>query len=370
MNQPTRRARRGRLFQATAATAATLAVVFVTLSVLELRFQRRGTSETWKGLRAFREFALNGRVRYFEGRPHTVFGKPALFAGRNSFGFNDVEWSVERKPGVPRIACLGSSTTEGGNPQDRLGSFPFFLEELLEARHGRDVEILNFGLSGWTTAEELVNWFLLAQDYDPDLVILHEAANDVKARNFKNFRTDYVHYRKPWRVPTFNHLTRFLVAHSDLYAWELASRFDFTDLDDFTSIQPGKNSVWNGLPDSLSLDTARAFRRNVLSIVHDVQRRGKHMALATVPYDPRDDLNAAQHTLLGRTGIRQHNEILREIAEEEGCILIDMARRVEETPVESGAEFTDLVHVTPKGNRWKAMEIDRVLAARWRPNFE
>ena len=371
MNPPTtRRARRGLLFQAAAATAATLAAVFVAVSVLELRFQRRELPETSQRVRAFREFVLNGRVQYFEGRPHTVFGKPPLFSGRNSFGFNDVEWSVERKPGVPRIACLGSSTTEGGNPQDRLGSFPYFLEEILEARHGRDVEVMNFGLAGWTTAEVLVNWFLLAQDYEPDLVILHEAANDVKARNYKNYRTDYVHFRKPWRVPTFNRLTRFLVGHSHLYAWELSSRFDFTDLDDFTSIPSGKNSVWNGRPDSLSLDTARAFRRNVLSIVHDVQRRGKHMALATMPYDPRDDLNAVQETLLGRTGIRQHNEILREIAQEERCILIDMARRVEQTPVPSGAEFRDLVHVTPQGNRWKAMEIDRVLAASWQPSFE
>jgi hypothetical protein len=370
MDHSTRRASRGLLFQATAATAATLAIVFVVLSIFELRFQRRGLPETWHRLTTFREFALNGRVRYFEGRPHTVFGKPPFVGGRNSLGFNDVEWSVERKPGVPRVACLGSSTTEGGNAQDREGSFPFFLEELLEERHGRDVEVLNFGLAGWTTAEEVVNWFLLAQDYDPDLVILHEAANDVQARNFENFRPDYVHYRKPWQVPAFNALSRLLVKYSDLYAWELAKRFDFTDLDDFTSNRPGRKSVWNGRPDSLSLDTARAFRRNVLSIVHDVQRTGKLMALATVPYDPRHDLEAVQNTLLGRTGIRQHNEILREVARDEGCILIDIARRVEETPVSSGPEFLDLVHVTPQGNLWKAMEIDRVLAARWRPSFE
>jgi lysophospholipase L1-like esterase len=370
MTDAIRRTKGGLLFHATAATAATLAVLFVVLSVVELRFQRRGMPEVRLEVATFRDFVLNRRVPYFEGRPHTVFGKPPFFAGRNSFGFNDVEWSVRRKPGVPRIACLGSSTTEGGNSDDRLGSFPYFLEELLEERYGRDVEVMNFGLAGWTTAEEVINWFLLAQDYEPDLVLLHEAANDVQARNFRNFRVDYVHYRKPWQVPVFDGITRLLVRHSDVYAWELAKRFDFANLDDFTSIRPGKNSVWNGRPESLSLDTAQAFRRNVLSIVHDVKRRGKSMALITLPYDPSADVEPDHYTLLALTGIRQHNEILREIARQQRCILIDIARWVSEKPAPASEEFLDLVHVTPQGNRWKAMEIDRVLATRWKPSFE
>ncbi len=367
MTPSTSRPKRVFLSRFAIASAATLSVLFVTLSVLELDFRRKETPQIQRILAALRRFVLDGQVSGYEGRPHTVYGRPAHFAGRNSLGFNDVEWSVERAKGVPRIACLGSSTTEGGNDFGREATFPFLLERALEARHGRDVEVLNFGLSGWTSAEELVNWFLSAQDYRPDLVILHEAANDIYARNYATFRTDYVHYRKPWALPCFGGTTRFVVEHSDLLAWRFAHR-EPPDLVKMSTRPPGANAVWDGR--SLPLDTTRAFRRNVLSIARGARDQGARVVLATVPYAPQHDVDDPRSSGVWRFGMRQHNEILRELAREEGFILVDLARLVAEHPQDFQGLFVDLVHLQPEGNRRKAEEIDRVLASEWQPPFE
>ena len=41
---------------------------------------------------------------------------------------------------------------------------------------------MNVGITGWTTAETLVNYFLVVQDLSPDIVLIHEAVNDAEPR--------------------------------------------------------------------------------------------------------------------------------------------------------------------------------------------
>jgi hypothetical protein len=346
----------------------TLVLVFVCALAFELRFRSRETPKDRNQVRSVRDLVLHGRVENYEGRPYTAYAKPGYANGHNALGFNDIDWSVQRTPGVPRVVCIGSSTTEGGNRDGREGSYPYQLEQALTVRYGRRIEVLNFGMSGWTSAEELVNWFLCVQDYRPDLVILHEAANDLAARNYRTrFRPDYVHYRKPWNVPTFGIATRLLVRTSDLFASILSERESF-DLDKVTVNPPAGDVAWNdqGLP----LASAAPYRRNLLSIAKSARELGATVVIATVPYDPQHDVDDPDSSRFWRVGMRQHNDILREMAREEGFVLVDIARGVADHPEEARGQFLDLVHVTLQGNRLKAREIDRVLARAWRPPFE
>jgi hypothetical protein len=158
-----------------------------------------------------RRFIVDGHPTAYEPRPHTVYGRRRNTPTTNALGFKDSEWTLEKTPGLPRIACLGSSTTEGGHP--------LYLEEMLLAETGRRFEVMNCGTSGWMSAEVLVSWFLTLQDYSPDLVILHEGVNDVFARKHPGFRADYSHYRHHWDPPSVNPIHRCLTRTSGLYSW-------------------------------------------------------------------------------------------------------------------------------------------------------
>jgi len=330
-----------------------LGTIVVFGAALELGFRllepRLGVDR--ERLQALREHvASGGRVALHEARPHVLYARPPGLPGVNSLGFNDDEFHLARTPGVLRVACLGSSTTEGGNPEGHEGSYPRQLQHILEERTGRAVEVLNFGMAGWTTAETMVNYFLVAQDYAPDIVVIHEAPNDVDPRRWPGFRADYSHYRKPWSDVHYSLPYRLLVRWSDIFAvsqMKDAAAFDLAAVVIRTPQGPLRDAG-----DVLDPETAVAFRRNVRTIAEHVRLRGGHAVLATVPYDP-----AAPGAAVYRNGIDDHNRILRELCRDQGFTLADVDARGRERAGGLHPFFLDLVHMTKEGNRFKAEVI-------------
>ena len=67
-------------------------------------------------------------------------------------------------------------------------------------------------------------------------------------------------------------------------------------------------------------------------------------------------------------GVAEHNQHLRELAAERSCLLVD-AERAFEAREELAAEFSDIVHLSPLGNRAKADLVADVLLERWIPEL-
>jgi lysophospholipase L1-like esterase len=265
---------------------------------------------------------------------------------------------VPKRQGVLRIACLGSSTTEGGNPLHHGGSWPYFLDEILTEKLGRDVEVMNFGMTGWTTAETLVNYFLVVQDFNSDVVLIHEAVNDAEPRAWPGFRADYAHYRQPWTYPELSWGYRALVGLSDAFAYrELRRDPEIADDIPVTREPAGAYLFADG---KLPPGTEQAFRRNVRTIVEHVRLHGGRAGLITMPYD----LSAAeQGVAVYRSGLDEHNAILRALAREQGATLVDLDALARERINDLRPSFLDLVHMAPEGNRWKAQAIAEALLA-------
>lgn len=107
----------------------------------------------------------------------------------NSHGFHDYERSYGKPANTVRIAILGNSWTEALQvPLDK--AYPSVVERKLAEKAcfpGKQVEVLNFGVSGYSTAQEFL---LLKEDvwkYNPDIVIVaFYSARDV-ANNFREF---------------------------------------------------------------------------------------------------------------------------------------------------------------------------------------
>ncbi len=308
-----------------------------------------------------RAWVLHGAAQ-FEPSPHTLYRRPRASEHVNAQGFRDREWALERPPGMRRVACLGGSTTETASSGGFESAYPALLEAYLERASGEPFEVMNCGMSGWTSAELVVAWFLLVKDYRPDLVVLHLGANDVVARTWPDFRSDYSHYRRPWERPRYSALHRKLVAVSDAYAW-LASRAGPPAVHDLV-VRPHAGALEPLVP-----ATAAPFARNVLTIARDARAQGAEVCLVTMPVRPSDELEDRAESRDSRRGIEEHNEVLRSLAREHGFLLVDLARAARDGGERFERAFVDLVHVTPAGNAGKAQLVADELARSWLPRL-
>ncbi|MSR63424.1 MAG: SGNH/GDSL hydrolase family protein [Planctomycetes bacterium] len=307
-----------------------------------------------------RRFLLTGLMKEYEPRAYTGFQRPRSgpYAG-NSFGFQDVARTRERTPGVPRVLCLGGSTTEGGNPLGLTGSYPYLLEQTLEARTGRDFEVLNCGISGWTTAEMLCSWFLTLQDFHPDVLVLHEAVNDLDARFWTGFEPDYSHWRRPVQTQAVQGWTRTLAKWSNLF---VLLRLRTSPAPSILSVSSYPDLPWEPLlaEGRLPHETSFPFRRNMSSMARSAAANGALVVLMTLP--PRPGPMAIGE--FWRYGIEENNQHLHDLAAEQGFLLADAERHFVAHP-ELAAQFLDVVHLEVAGNQAKAELLVATLEQPW-----
>lgn len=87
----------------------------------------------------------------------------------NSLGLRDVERTIAKPPGVFRIAVFGDSMTEAVQVNLEQ-TFCQLLEARLRAL-GLYVEVLNFGVSGYSPLQEYLLYKRIGRAYAPDLVL-------------------------------------------------------------------------------------------------------------------------------------------------------------------------------------------------------
>lgn len=310
-------------------------------------------------------FARGDNPGFYEGWPHTIY-RLKQQPGVNSLGFSDHEWTLEKPAGVHRVACLGASTTQDGIGVDRP-SYPRQLEGILSERLGCSIETLNFGIDGWTSAETATNYFLNVADYKPDVVVIQHALNDVWARMWPDYRTDYSHYRTPYQKVQFGPIDGFLFLHWRTYAFVRLKNWGPNDLTS-RNTKPITNRRQVLRQAQLVPETMRGYRENIESIIAHAGANGARVFLVTIKTNPRgaEHIMKNQPELIAKLveGTDQHNELLREIARDTPAILVDIAKEWEDEGFEDKhlPNYTDgFVHVNPKGNRDKARRIADVI---------
>ncbi|MFQ6099689.1 MAG: SGNH/GDSL hydrolase family protein [Anaerolineae bacterium] len=105
------------------------------------------------------------------------FGVVPYVVETNSLGFRGPEISVQKPPGVFRIAALGDSMTDGFFV-DNDATFPYLLQQNLEAG-GWTVEVVNAAHGGGTIDTQYAMLEAHVLPLDPDLVILTWTPNDI-----------------------------------------------------------------------------------------------------------------------------------------------------------------------------------------------
>jgi GDSL-like Lipase/Acylhydrolase family len=101
----------------------------------------------------------------------------------SSDGLRDREHSRKKPPNTVRIAVFGDSMAEALQVPAEATFWSVVERRVRECKAfgSRDIEVLNFGVSGYGTAQELLTLRHRASDYEPDVVVLaFYAGNDVR----------------------------------------------------------------------------------------------------------------------------------------------------------------------------------------------
>ncbi len=113
----------------------------------------------------------------------------------NNEGFRDNDFELEKK-GL-RIAVLGDSYVDAVQVPFK-DMFPNQLETLLNQRHSSDIEVMNFGVGGYGTDQELIVLKNNVLKYKPDIVLLlyvHNDIHDILKNNLISTKNGKLTYR-------------------------------------------------------------------------------------------------------------------------------------------------------------------------------
>ncbi len=289
----------------------------------------------------------------------------------NSLGFRGPDRSTTPAPGVRRIAVIGDSFIAALACQDEE-TLVVQLEELFRDSHP-DVswEVMNFGVSASSTAQELVLYREVVASYAPHLVIVaFFVGNDYQDNSEALSNSQRIQMRLDesgalvQRTPSTERkrLNAWLNRNSRFYVWQKeATRV--------LRISGPAAQVYRTDPDPV-LDHAWLLTARILETFADeVRRNGSQFLLALLPtgeqvYDDMWEERAVlEEDVAGAAIDRDHpDRKLGQLAERAGIPLVVMTeafrasadaaagRLAAQTPTSQLLHFRGYGHFTPKGH--------------------
>ena len=211
-------------------------------------------------------------------------------ASHNALGFRGKETTWEKPDGVYRIVTTGGSSVYGQSESNDLAVWSQRLEDKLTAALApRRVEVINLGVSGWSSYEMLVNLAVRGLDLQPDLVLVHESINDMRCALYTRGgepTRDNLHWRAPWPVDRPSQVERAL-SHSRTYlVWRryftdyVAERTDlgFYAIANYDPLGADPYVHYPGTIPDLGFEN---YRRNLRQLVALCRARGANVLVAT-----------------------------------------------------------------------------------------
>jgi lysophospholipase L1-like esterase len=286
-----------------------------------------------------------------EGASAEAFGKEASF---NSLGYRSPERPLAKPPSVRRVLCAGGSTTFDILADDDAGTWPRRLEAKLRAI-GPDIEVWNAGFPGWTSLENLISLEIRDIDLDPDVVVLFQGINDLQPASHRPFDRQYERGHAEQSVTALGfeldpprwYERSILVERVRKAIIGLPSPYDKLDT-------PADR---DGLITVIPPVSVTTFERNLRSFVAVARADGAIVVLVTQPLRVRPasrerDLAYLAGWVRGldpesASGeLERLNDVLRDLASEEGVRLADAASDIPWTD----GDFVDPMHFSARGS--------------------
>jgi lysophospholipase L1-like esterase len=313
------------------------------------------------------ESTVRGRFACYPYLPYVLNPN---FPGHNSLGFRGGEFTEKKPAGVRRIACIGASTTYGGQ-QDATDSYPANLEKLFAANapSGGKWEVINAGILGEMAHEILINLELRVLPLDPDVVVILPSRNEVCAQVYNDFKPDYTHFRKVgFTFTTSNAVHKRLFNISNLFMLACTvhggSRFGWSEEEEhplYAGIDwKNKPTPEEGIRNARDPEHMLPMRRAYENMLNLLRSRGIPTLMCMMPEDPSkfekfplDELphDMALHAEIGRLTERD-NDCIREIANRFNVPVLE-AKALDAHP----ELFDDDCHLSPEGHRFQAKMV-------------
>jgi hypothetical protein len=305
----------------------------------------------------------------------------------NSAGFRGGEWPPVRRPGGLRVAVLGDSMT-AAVATDEEKTFVRQLEAgLAQDAGGREVEVLNFGVSSASTATELLTWRRVAAACAPDLVLLAFFTGNDFGDNCRRLtraprfyfdldeRGELVPGPEPPPTPD---LVRWLDLRSRLYVWQKVAfrQLRGAGRSASSTIEPGQRIFV--VDDDPDLELAWRLTEALIRRLRDeVEATGARFGLVVVPCaEQLDDVLWADLERRGSEGglrldRRAPSRRLAAVAERARIRCLDLSPAFDEVarrrdPARASSEELYLLgrfHLSDEGHRLAAEGLRRFVAA-------
>jgi lysophospholipase L1-like esterase len=302
-----------------------------------------------------------------------------LQVSHNSLGLRGKERAHPKPAGTFRIVTLGGSSVYGSQDSSDDSVWSERLERALAtARPGTPIEVLNGGCLGYNSFEMLVQLELRVLPLSPDLVIVYEAINDMKAALYWRggpVQDDNTHYRTAWRGERASPLDAFLARSRTYLVWRrYATDWVEQQGDLYANIQrnyaPKESWYCDGgrelAPSEVPQGGLDNYRRNLNSMISVADAAGVRVVLATQALIPRHmDGQECRETQLATFARIQ--EIERAVAKERGMPLCDCGPEIAaevERMWEASAQDAEPEPKETSGHRWR-----RAADGKWRKDL-
>ncbi len=289
----------------------------------------------------------------------------------NSYGFRGPEVTVPKPDETYRIVALGGSTTYSTGSRTPEGSYPFLLQQYLNENGYPNVEVVNAGVSGYTSYETLLNFQLRVLDLDPDLIIVYHATNDARARLIYPVE-DYVRDNSGFIEPVlpstimpnileYSTIARIIgiqtgvfTPHNSLnWTWRPVTESSVYEL--FTQqIRHGSypQGIFRNMKamDIIEQNPPTFFESNLRSIIGIAHANDIEVMFATWAWSnefPEEPCVASEEFILMH---RQHNEVKRQLSEEHDIYFYDFKAEMPDTR----KYWRDGRHMVVEGNMLRA----------------
>jgi lysophospholipase L1-like esterase len=248
------------------------------------------------------------------------------------------------EPGT-RIAVVGGSSAFGFGLDDDE-TWPHRLELAL-GEQGHDVEVANAANQGHNSFQTLVRTYLRVLPLGPDWVVFYESRNDAGSQPLPPTGAFVSEEAVPWtttgylstRFPDYGPYLRTLVVYLSYRA--LRGRLPRLGGADWYPLHTAPAAP---LPArDVILANAASYIRNVRTLLDACRREGARLVLVTFLFDTDRARGPLSRALL------LHNELLRQLAQEEGVALIDLEREFAAVPEKHLYFFEDAYHPSERG---------------------
>lgn len=263
----------------------------------------------------------------------------------NSAGMRDIERPRAKAPGTLRIAVIGDSYTEAIQVA-REDAFPARLEKHLGACAG-SVEVLNFGVSGFGTAQQLLTLRKKVWDFAPDIVLLAFFPSNDVMNNSRELEPDKL---RPFFVVQDGRLAlddsfrqqrsyrilssapyRFLRQHSRVLGLALKARRGWVAMTAKSEGGPELGLDWGVFRPPAAPEWARAWEvtEALLAAIHDeVTSHGATLAMTSITeaaaVHPSEALRARYAAQLGAPDFLYAERRLAAFAEKRGVAFLPL----------------------------------------------